>query len=270
VAHFNLPRDRCADKSDEKTTKDPTIFSLRELAKKAEYGGRWQNWSCIWPTEETVKHGTPYWRHIKAGDTYNAVNLAIVMSKSVYINMDSKKGDIGEYYQDDRPQAQMAPTAAKAYEILKDESNEGRTPIYYFELLGHSTRDALGIGQVDGNSKSLFRPGGYNPNAPSPTFARASKQKGPHRCWFTRNASGFGLTCYGYGFGKEFAKTFLRQGANIKTTSRNTVLRAVKEPFFRNDWEFVREKRGGKRKETYDNIDEILGSTGWANIFGKL
>jgi hypothetical protein len=245
--------------------------TLSGLAAKQEYGGNGQNWRCLWPTKDTKDHGYP--NTIKPCDKYDASNLARTWGPWVYINMDTR-GAYGKNYQEDRPQAQAAPTGTQVYEILKTQSGEGATPIHYYEILGHSM-DWPGMSaggktnkkkEKKGGTRDDFYPGRYLPNQPAPTFARAQQRKGPHRCWFTRSANGYSFACGGYSFGKAFAGSFLRRGARINTSPQGVKIYNNDAWLHRNDWGF------GKDGDVdwSSNIDEFLKSPGWATVWGRL
>ena len=248
--------------------------TLSGLAQKQQYGGNPDNWRCLWPTKDTKDQGYP--NTIEPCDKYDASNLAMTSGPWVYINMDTR-GIYGRIYQEDRPQAEGAPTGHQVYVILMAESGEGATPIHYFEMLGHSM-DWPGMGAGDETDKKKLKKGGtvnnfdpwrYWPNQPVPTFARAQQQKGPHRCWFTRSANGYSFACGGYSFGQAFAGSFLRRGARINTSPQGMSIYNNDAWIHRNDWGFGRDGRDGK-VDWYSNIDEFLKSPGWAIVLGRL
>jgi len=241
--------------------------SLSSLAAKAEYGGNPMNWPCLWPVGDTEDHGYP--DLIWPGDTYDASNLYFAWGPWVYINMDTE-GPIGKVYKEDRPLAYPAPTGLQVYERLKSVSHEGNTPIDYFEFLGHSD-DWPGIGAGDKTNKKITKKGGaradfyprdYTPDMPTPTFERAKDRKGPHRCWFTRSATGYSFACAGEAFARDFAGSFLRQGASIKTSPHGVTVYNRNRWFHQNTWRF--------ENESPSNIDDFLKSTRWVTINGAL
>jgi hypothetical protein len=245
--------------------------TLSGLAAKKEYGGSGQNWRCLWPTKDTKDHGYP--NTIKPCDKYDASNLARTWGPWVYINMDTR-GAYGKNYQEDRPQAQAAPTGTQVYEILRTQSGEGATPIHYYEILGHSM-DWPGMSagektnkkkEKKGGAAEAFFPDRYLPNQPAPTFARAQQRKGPHRCWFTRSANGYSFACGGYSFGRAFAGSFLRRGARINTSPQGVKIRNYDAWLHRNDWGFGEDGD----IDWSSNIDEFLKSPRWATVWGRL
>ena len=239
--------------------------SLQTLAAKAEYGGNAENWRCLWPMEGTKDHGYTKGR-VQPGDMYDASNLTQRgWGPMVHINMDT---DDKEYARV-RGAAFKATTGTAVYDVIKKSSKQGASPISDFEFNGHCD-DWPGMtagGPLEGRDD--FWPKRYPPNYPIPTFARAQKRQGPHRCWFRRNARGRALLCGGLSFGKAFAASFLRRGASIKTTGTG-VETGSSRPWFCETRFYFKFPGTNKPITWYESFDDYLKSPHWVETKGAL
>ena len=174
--------------------------TLSSLAMKAEYGGKWQNWPCIWPEAGTKDHGYP--NTIRVCDKYDASNLATpaLGATSLDIRMESSFNNPSfiqfPYYS----------TSNAAYQAVRNASKEGRSPISLLRVDGHSCSTCNythGTGQGSFNRAGLVA---YAAFAQNPTFLRAKQKKGPLRCWLARDVHVWSLGCSsGHTFASDFA-----------------------------------------------------------------
>ena len=249
--------------------------TLSRLAKD-KYGADAGNYACLWPVGDTKDHGYP--NKIWPGDCYDASNLALTAGPALYVYMDPTN----DAYKAARPQAVLKSTGDAVIAEIARVSGEGATPIQYYEFSGHSF-NWNGFGPGTEGEKKIKKKGGKpgywviteDPGDPKPTFARAKAQKGPRRCWFTRKASGYMISCGSYEVGKEFARAYLRHGALVKATTPDVMTVSQWRPFFGYRWGFqnAEEKNGlitattGTRWE--GGFEQFLQSSEWNNIYGR-
>ena len=228
-----------------------------------------EDWVCIWPVETKKKD----LKQIRTGDCYDASNLKATSGPSLYIDMDA----ISTVYNQERPTAKVLNTGDEVYNEIKRVSGEGATPIDYFELYGHTmNRPCIGppSTKVDKRSKKglkvqEFCPANYPSDNSTNTYERAKRRKGPHRCWFTRGATGYAFACGGLSFGKAFAGAFLRKSASIKTTPQSVRIHLNDAWIHYNDWGF--EPVGGNGKvKWYSNFKQFLKAKEWVTTSGQL
>ena len=115
---------------------------------------------------------------------------------------------------------------------------------------------------------------------PQISFQRAKARRGPTRCWFTRSARGYIISCGGYSAGTAFAQELLRRGAVVRTTFNNTMVLMHDAWFSSNDYGFqfgvdVFDSNGqaigveglGDRY-WFSTLEDFLASSRWARIEG--
>jgi RHS repeat-associated protein len=185
--------------------------TLSALAMKAEYGGRWQNWPCIWPEPGTKDHGYP--NTIKACDKYNASNMATPAPNSTSSQLIADTALANSSYNSIFPGATIVRGNQVAARI-RSASLEGATPIEFFVLAGHG-----GTGGTVGGITSYLSIADLQALNQAPTFIRAQQKKGPIRCWFTRDAAVRFSGCSSHTIASSFATNILRVGANATGTT---------------------------------------------------
>ena len=196
-------------------------------------------------------------------DEYDAVNLIDESGPSIYFAIDDDLSFFSE-----RPNASLFNSGDDFYNAIKSRSNEGDTPIKYFEFSGHSGTDGVSISSRSGNN-AMFIPALFgDPNLPSPDALRAWDRKGPQRCWFSRHAKGYAVACGANGFANDFARYFLRDNARIYWSSmlvenyRWRIL-SMNAWFFRNPSTLL-------RTPFYWGLDGFLANAPWEFTFGRL
>lgn len=175
---------------------------------------------CLWPTEKTKDHGYP--NNIWVGDSYDTKNLQTAAPGATSLNI-SLSSDRTNF-------AATSSTTAQLLDSIKSTSNEGGTPLSSLIVEGHSGGGNMGgayVIQQDGSYiwvglNPAFNVNQYTTfigkNEFSPTFARAKAQKGPARCWFSRDATVRFAGCHSDTLADGFAKIALRPGAHAYGT----------------------------------------------------
>jgi len=246
--------------------------TLQSLA--ARKYGTVDSWVCLWPEGDTQDHGYSTGR-VAVGDKYSAKNLersSCTGGTNVEVNLDML-GAFGQSYQLNRPMAVQVATGDRLYELLKRKSKEGLTPIRRFEFAGHAQEwprlvpsdEARLLMKRLGRRSVHFSPRGYSPDEPAPTFQRAKEGKGPHRCWFTRNAEGRVIACDASTFARAFADTFLREGASIQSLPYGWGAHTV--PSGRS-WGV--DTGAGTPTDWSGNFKAFLAGSYWLTIMGRL
>jgi hypothetical protein len=189
--------------------------------------------------------------HVAVGDVYDASNLAATQGPEVFYTwtptyLKEMQGLGAKYITD-------------AYGWLRHESGEGKTPIARFTFVGHGNnttaihanpwirKEKWGKWTTVSPSGYRFDASRYNYYSPNPSFQRALQRKGPHICWFTKNAEGHAVACRGTRFAEAFAGAFLRNGAKIHASP----------------WEIAIEKADDKWPTTYYFVSPGVGLQAW-------
>jgi hypothetical protein len=231
------------------TVNDKSDF-LWTLAEK--YGDP-LDWPCIWPLKMQAKNipDDHYEAYLLPGDTFDISNIAgdkkVAKTATFTLKPDQflhtldadlpdnireakKKERADEGYEpynifleamatiykdQEKKSAGGGVTQTNVLDDIKDASSEGGTPISSMTVTGHGGLPAmiLGYGSVSLDISGL-------PQASKPKLSNALQNKGPRRCWFTRNASTRFVGCTSQGFAKTFAKSFLRKGAQAFGSTR--------------------------------------------------
>lgn len=201
-------------------TSDSEDDTLGGLAIKA--GGHFNDWKCIKPlsmktatmSKPPAKFNDHYELYVQNGDTFDVSNITATTggSMSVYLFDDSTEkmhGDLAKLFY---------PGSVSSLGVdsdLDSNSSSGSSPISSLVIMGHA-----GGGSMWGNA-STFIPKGLDPEDPAPSHTLASVGLFPRRCWLTRNATVRSVGCDSETFGKDFAAAYLRDGANIVTTTKS-------------------------------------------------
>jgi hypothetical protein len=201
-------------------TSDSESDTLGKLAVKV--GAHPNDWKCIKPiAQRTSTHAKPpanfdahYELYVQIGDTFDISNLTATTGTSLSI-----------YLFDDTSQAKDAAIAKLFYpgsassggadSDIENTSSSGSKPISDMVIFGHAGGDEMWGGA------SRFKPADFDPEEDVQTFALASAGLFPRRCWFTRNATTRSVGCDSETWGTNFAAHYLREGANVITTTKS-------------------------------------------------
>ncbi len=180
------------------------------------------NWPCIRPVsmKSPKAKGTKYPYYVIKGDEFDISNLTARTGPALSLHLFSPGKNAGlasSWY--------GAVASLGVDNDIEGTSNFGKTPIQTFLIFSHSGGNSMWGGA------STFTPGSHSPKDPAPTFEFAELSMFPRRCWFTRNARARSVGCNSNAVGKDFAKTYLRKGANIITTTRSVRPRCQGLPF---------------------------------------
>jgi RHS repeat-associated protein len=241
--------------------------------------GNGNYWSCIWPTGNSVTKSSDWkkpsdWPTASKCDTADVSNLKKTEGPSLYVNL--WVGD--KPYLNARPEALTLLTGNGVENALKNKSNEGATPIQYFEINGHGNgTQPVAMNSISGRyqyqlifkkEQQAFQPAPVGStdsgDEPTATYERAKTKKGPKKCWFTRSAKTYGIMCYGKIFGDSFAGAYLRKGAWMKTTKIDHRIASPSN----NDWRI--KNNSGSTLESFNSLDNLLqNSVNLIQIDGK-
>jgi len=208
----------CAEKGD----------TLTGLAKTLT--GRTQNWTCLWPVDGTEDHGYP--DVIQPGDHYDASNLAKPAPRATQYRVIVAHDVLSGYrsvFGEDTPYLR----ADKVAKEIRRVSGQGKTPIEYLLVAGHSGGYGISGGKYEkgsvGDGKKAPHEERYRFSADSllkleepATFARAKAKHGTVRCWFTRDAEAWLVGCRSSkAAARPFASKILREGAVARGSNQN-------------------------------------------------
>lgn len=181
---------------------------LWNLAKSIT--GHGSDWPCIWikNMKSPKSWEDNYERYIQLGDEFDVSNLKL------------KTGPAATFTYHGRDDGLQALTTlyggANPVDLELDIgnlANNGETPIKNLTIAGHSGGDSV-WGDTGNFSATL------NSEEPAPSGIGAHSKQGPHRCWFTRNATVRIVGCSSETVARPFAGSFLRRGASALGANR--------------------------------------------------
>ena len=201
-------------------TSDDASDTLGRLAQKA--GAHFNDWKCIKPiSQRTATLAKPpanfnarYELYVQIGDTFDISNLTAKTGTSLRI-----------YLFDDGTEAMDAAIAKLFYPgstssvgadaDIESTAGSGSKPIADMVIFAHASGNRMFGGA------SSFTPRDFNSEEDVQTFVLASAGLFPRRCWFTRNATARSVGCDSEAWGTDFAAHYLRDGANVITTTKS-------------------------------------------------
>ncbi|MGA1869841.1 MAG: DUF4157 domain-containing protein [bacterium] len=194
--------------SGNKATVNKRSDRLWNLAKKITGNGL--DWPCIWPIkmQSPKAYDDPYWRYLWIGDEFDISNLKQRTGTSATFTFELADDDLQTielFYGGDNP--------VNLYHELEILSNSGQTPIENLTICGHTAGNSIW------GDNARFSTNDLDPNEPAPSGAGAHNKMGPHRCWFTRNATVRIVGCTSRTVARHFADIFLRKGASALGTN---------------------------------------------------
>lgn len=189
-------------------TSDNDKDTLWNLAKSITGNGR--DWACIWPIEMKSPKAWEdnYERYIWIGDKFDISNLKLTTGPSaifIFQLADDSLQSLQALYGGTNP--------VDGYSDIGELANYGKTPIQNLTLGGHTAGNSIW------GDTATFTPSDYASEEPTPTGAGAWNEIGPHRCWFTRNATVRIVGCTSQTVARAFARTFLRKGGSARGTN---------------------------------------------------
>ena len=185
-------------------------------------------WVCIWPKpDKDLWSGYPYAKPGARADVKNllatnggdtrelkimprlAATDHYLLAVRIILNNDRRGGRV-RHWRD-------GPTAAR---MIKGTSREGRTPIRWMVVGAHCGGGAS-VGDFRG--RQLFQASDLAGVATESdnsinSYASASAQKGPPKCWFTRSSHIWGAGCNTNTWANDWAAKVLRRGATAHGT----------------------------------------------------
>lgn len=202
--------------------------SLRKLARSV--GAEGESWQCIVPLEMSAADGPDrpadfnrhYERHVSENDRFDVSNLLASNGPSVslhILNGAAANTRLKDFLPLFYPGIGYMPSAA-VDEHLREAAASGMSPVRQFVIAGHVGGGASMMSDPEGNGR--YSPQAVDPSPP-PSFLNVSPAHGvpelPRPCWFTRDASVRAVGCDSAEFGVQFAKTYLRKGAEAAATT---------------------------------------------------
>ena len=192
--------------------------SMKELAKKVSQAEA--DWVCIWPKgAASLWAGYPTAKKRACADVSNLTNMNGKVFKMVARDFSGDKTIAGiKLTLNDGMEFVDGDDAAKK---IAKESGQGKTPIGLGYFGGHHIiQDELfGPGMTKKFTASSLEEIADVKSNKGNTFENAKKGIGPVRCWFTRNATVYGIGCNtNNGWMDTWAQKNLRNGAQAKGT----------------------------------------------------
>ena len=283
---------------------DPVNDSLQSLA--IQITGNVNDWVCIWPLSRELQISKKGYFNLT-----NRQNKCTVNAWALYPDaLQGNRADVSNLIETEGKKLEMMPanfgdkylkvvskmfnddttinademkwkSGSHAGQILMEESGQGKTPISYLGIGGHSGPGLRTISALaaDGRSISnefeaadLFRESGWQSNSHN-NYETAVQKKGPPRCWFTKNSNVYGLGCKTEDWANDWANQVLRQGATAHGTTEwlfgNFAQRGQKSPllWFSSTFPENNPIEGAGKEAT--NLDEAYNlPKGWMKIGG--
>lgn len=195
-------------------TADSSSDVLWSLAR--DHGTSGNDWTCIIPLSMRTARMSPppadfnerYERYVQIGDRFDIANLRLRRGPGLDLHLFTSARDVGiagRFYPG------ITASTGDVDVDIENAAGAGTTPIRSMVLFGHAGGNSMwgGVGR--------FTPGSLTPEPVS--YALANAELLPRRCWFTRNARVRAVGCNSDAFARDFARTYLRRGAAIRSTT---------------------------------------------------